>query len=376
MAKIAVLGAGMVGSAIARVMSKHHKVVLFDGNPLQLKKCKGQNITTQVIDFKDLLELKKRIEHVDLVMGAVPGHLGYKVLEQVILSKKNMVDISFFPEDGLKLHSLAKKNQVTAIYDCGVAPGMDNILLGYHDQSMKVTDFKCYVGGLPKVKNPPFNYKAPFSPIDVLEEYTRPARFKKDGIVVTKPALTDIEHLRLPVVGTLEAFNSDGLRSLIKTMAHIPNMIEKTLRFPGHAVQMEYLKAIGLLNKKSIEVKSQTLAPIDLTAHLLFKHWKYLPGEADFTVMQVILEGIEKSQKIRYTYDLYDEYDPVEDMSAMARTTGLTACAAAEMVLQNTFREKGVFVPEYIGKAPGRFGFIIDYLKNSGVNYKRRRTKI
>ncbi|MBK6480837.1 MAG: hypothetical protein IPF93_21905 [Saprospiraceae bacterium] len=116
-----------------------------------------------------------------------------------------MVDISFFPEDGLKLHSLAKKNQVTAIYDCGVAPGMDNILLGYHDQSMKVTDFKCYVGGLPKVKNPPFNYKAPFSPIDVLEEYTRAARFKKDGIVVTKPALTDIEHLRLPVVGTLEA---------------------------------------------------------------------------------------------------------------------------------------------------------------------------
>lgn len=89
MAKIAVLGAGMVGSAIARVMSKHHKVVLFDGNPLQLKKCKGQNITTQVIDFKDLLELKKRIEHVDLVMGAVPGHLGYKVLEQVILSKKH-----------------------------------------------------------------------------------------------------------------------------------------------------------------------------------------------------------------------------------------------------------------------------------------------
>ena len=102
MAKIAVLGAGMVGSAIARVMSKHHKVVLFDGNPLQLKKCKGQNITTQVIDFKDLLELKKRIELVDLVMGAVPGHLGYKVLEQVILSKKNMVDISFFPEDGLR----------------------------------------------------------------------------------------------------------------------------------------------------------------------------------------------------------------------------------------------------------------------------------
>src|SRR6476619_3048348 len=111
---------------------------------------------------------------------------------------------------------------------------MSNLILGLHNEEMKITCFECYVGGLPANPQPPFYYKAPFSPIDVIQEYVRPARLVEDGKVVTKPAMSDKELMQFDEVGELEAFNTDGLRSLIITMNHIRDMKEKTLRYPGH----------------------------------------------------------------------------------------------------------------------------------------------
>ena len=173
MANIIVLGGGRVGSAIATIMSKTHRVNVLDiyiSNRIQTK-----SLTYELFDFRDLSSIASKIAEADLVIGAVPGDLGFEVLEKVIQAGKNMVDISFFPENGLKLNALAKKYKVIAAIDAGVAPGMDNILLGHHDNEMKISSFKCLVGGLPIKKNHPYNYKAPFSPEDVIKEYSRQA---------------------------------------------------------------------------------------------------------------------------------------------------------------------------------------------------------
>src|SRR5690606_37486262 len=132
------------------------------------------------------------------------------------------------------LDALAKEQGVTAVVDCGLAPGLGNILFGRLNEELDSIDtFLCHVGGLPVVRRKPYEYAAVFSPLDVIEEYTRPARFIENGALVVRPALSDVEKMDLPGVGTLEAFNSDGLRTLAVTMK-APNMKEKTLRYPGH----------------------------------------------------------------------------------------------------------------------------------------------
>ena len=202
MSKIIVLGAGMVGSAMAIDLIKKHEVTLTDLNQSVLEnvqeRCPDLNI--QQLDVCDKISLKKIIELHDLVVCAVPGFLGFSTLKTIIEAGKNVVDISFFPENSLDLDTLAKNNNVTAIVDCGVAPGMDNVILGFYNEKMKVTDFECLVGGLPKVKKWPFCYKAPFSPIDVIEEYTRPARYVEAGNLVVRDPLTDCEYIEFDKV--------------------------------------------------------------------------------------------------------------------------------------------------------------------------------
>lgn len=376
MAKITVLGAGMVGSAIARSLVKKHEIRLIDRDPKALADVRHPLIKKVKADLLNNPTWVNLIQDSDLVVGAVPGFMGFKVMKQVIETGVNMVDISFFPENALRLNTLAKKKNVTVVFDCGVAPGMHNILLGHHDSTMDVKKFSCYVGGLPKKRTPPFEYKAPFSPADVLEEYTRPARLKENGLNITRPALTELEYIKAHRGMKLEAFNSDGLRSLLHTMKHIPDMKEKTLRYPGHAAQMGFLRAIGLLDKKKINSKQGPVIPLELTSQLLFKHWKYNPGEEDFTFMRTIIEGMEGGKKIRYTYDLYDEYDKKTRMSSMARTTGLTACAVAELVLAKKINQLGVFAPETIGKSKICFDFILDYLKAYHIIYRKKTTRL
>ncbi|MEY4920424.1 MAG: hypothetical protein RLZZ431_1606 [Bacteroidota bacterium] len=253
--QIAILGAGMVGRAMAIDLSKKYQVSSFDlsKESLQILSNKNKSITTVQADLSDYASYPALLAKFDYVITAVPGFMGYKTLEAVINAKKNVVDISFFPEDALKLTELAKKNNVTAIVDCGVAPGMSNLILGYHNEKMKIDSFECMVGGLPKKRTQPFEYKAPFSPIDVLEEYTRPARYVENSCIVTKPALSDAEFIDFNKVGTLESFNTDGLRSILFTMGHIPNMKEKTLRYPGHIDLMKSLIKAGFLNTEAIQ---------------------------------------------------------------------------------------------------------------------------
>jgi lysine 6-dehydrogenase len=372
MTNIIVLGAGMVGSAMAADLSKKYSVTLADLNIQRLEtvKAKYPKIGILQIDVCNKEKLQSTLAAFDFVVCAVPGFLGFETIKSVIEAGKNVVDISFFPENALELDALAKAKGVTAIVDCGVAPGMHNIILGYYNEKLKLTDFETLVGGLPKVKKWPFNYKAPFSPIDVIEEYTRPARYVENGNIIVRDALTDCEYVEFDKVGTLESFNSDGLRSILFTMPHIKNMKEKTLRYPGHVEYVRVLKDSGFFSENKIMVNGTEISPLDFTSKILFDEWKLGETEEELTIMRITLKGENKNGEIeQVVYNLYDEYCPGTQTSSMARTTGYTATAVANMFLEGLFTEKGIFPPELIGKHEACFRYVLNYLKERNVNY-------
>ncbi|MDE1887517.1 MAG: saccharopine dehydrogenase NADP-binding domain-containing protein [Gammaproteobacteria bacterium] len=370
--RICVLGAGMVGSVMARDLAGRHEVSAADRSAEALARLASHGIITRQLDLTDAQVLADFVRPFDLVVSALPGFLGFRTLKALIKAGKNVADISFFPEDAVELDALAKRRGVTALVDIGVAPGMDNLILGHHDAHMQVARFECLVGGLPKHPQPPFNYKAPFSPIDVIEEYTRPARLQRAGKVVTLPALSECERVEFEGVGWLEAFNTDGLRSLLKTMAHIPEMAEKTLRYPGHAALVEALAQSGFFSTDTLDVSTVKVRPLDLAVKLLLEQWKLAPGEAEFTVMRVTVEGKEDGRHVRHVWEVHDEYDPTTGFTSMARTTGFTCTAAANLLLERRFREPGVHPPEIVARAAGCFDYIVAYLKERRVHYRHR----
>ena len=365
MNKITILGAGLVGGVMAKDLAKSHNVTSVDISQKNLDALKDFNIKTICADISDSLILNKLIKDCDLVIGAVPGFMGYKMMYDVINAGKNIVDISFYPEDPFGLDELAKKKNVVAVMDCGVAPGMGNIIFGHHNSSMKITDYECLVGGLPVKREWPYEYQAVFSPIDVIEEYIRPARFVQNSKLITKEALSETELIEFDEIGTLESWNSDGLRSLIKTMPHVPNMIEKTLRYPGCVEYLKVLRASGFFSYEKINIDGKDIRPIDLTSKLLFPKWEMKEGDRDFTIMRIIIKGKENGEKTTYQYNLLDRYE--NNTISMARTTGFTCTAVANLVLNKKYSRVGVSPPEYLG---GLFEDVKDYLLERNVVYK------
>jgi len=371
--KIAVLGAGLVGGPMAVDLSRDKKFritsVDFDGTALT--KLKKENPDIQVLkeDLSNPDNVSKIVRGYDTVINAVPGYLGFQTLKAVIQQKITVVDIAFFPEDPVGLDDLARENGVIAIVDCGVAPGMSNVLTGHVDSLLdEIHDVIIYVGGLPKVRHWPYEYKAVFSPMDVIEEYVRPAHYVENGKQVVRPALSDPELLDFPGIGTLEAFNSDGLRTIARTI-HAPNMKEKTLRYPGHIEKMRELREVGFFSKKEIEINGTKIRPVDFTAKLLFPIWQMQENEVDITVMKVMIDGKAEGAGKRYTYDLFDTFDHETGVHSMARTTGYTATTVLRMLSEGLYRQTGISPPEYLGKHPACVDYILDGLKQRNINY-------
>jgi lysine 6-dehydrogenase len=372
MAQIIVLGAGMVGSAIAFDLVSRHKITVADRDIERLtyvrSKCPGiETLETDVSDDKKFQSILKDYE---LIVSAVPGSIGFETLRNIIHAGKNAVDISFFPENCLDLDKSAKEKNVTLFVDCGVAPGLDNMILGHYDEKLALTDFECLVGGLPEIRKWPFYYKAPFSPADVIEEYTRPARYIDNGKLVTIEPLTDCELVDFANIGTLESFTTDGLRSIIFTLPHITNMKEKTLRDPGHAEYIRVLKESGFFSKGEMSIKGKSISPFDLTSKVLFNDWHTGESDKDLTIMRITLKGKnEKGHLEEVVYNLLDKYDVTTRTSSMARTTGYTAAAVSEMFLKGLFKRKGVFPPELIGKDEICYNHIIHYLDERNIRF-------
>lgn len=371
--KIIVLGAGLVGGPMAVDLAADGRfdVSVADIDPDSLERlARKASITPLLRDLSRPEEVTKLVAGFDFVVSAVPGFLGFATLRAVIEAGRNVVDIAFFSEDPFELDQLARDRGVVAIVDCGVFPGMGSALIGRAERLLdEVTDVVTYVGGLPEVRHWPWEYKAVFSPIDVIEEYTRPARYVENGVLVTRPALSDPELIDFPDVGTLEAFNTDGLRSLIRTIG-APNMKEKTLRYPGHIEKMALLRECGFFSEVPVDVDGVQIKPLDLTAKLLFPMWKLRPGEGEFTVLRIEIAGRRDGVPVSYRYDLLDRYDAGTDTTSMARTTGYTATLAVRLVVDGLYREIGISPPEFLGRHAGCVSTLLAGLAERGVVYR------
>jgi lysine 6-dehydrogenase len=377
MPKAIVLGAGMVGSVMAADLAADddYEVTIADIREENLKaavgRCKGR-VATIAADLSDPQRVKQLVEPFDIVLGALASRIGLSTLGAVIEAGKDYCDISFMPEDALSLDEAARKAGVTAIVDCGVAPGLSHMMAGFGAARLEAPErIEIYVGGLPRERRWPFQYKAGFSPHDVIEEYTRPTRLIEHGRVVVRPALSEPELIDFPELGTLEAFNTDGLRSLISTL-NVPFMKEKTLRYPGHIELMRVFREMGLFGQEPIEVGGSPVRPIDMFSTLVFPAWTYEEGEEDLTVMRVIVDGEQAGRPTRYTWDLLDHYDQPSRATSMSRTTAFPCAIVAKLIASGRYENPGVIPPERIGARADLFEHVLSELAARGVNCTSR----
>lgn len=372
--RVVVLGCGRVGGPMAEdlALNGEFDVKVVDRDPAALERLKARcSVKTAQGDLSDPGQVRAHIAEADIVLSAVPGRIGFATLKTIIEAKKPAVDIAFFPEDPLALDPLAKRCGVPAIVDCGVMPGAGSMLAGKEAAELdEVDDVLIMVGGLPIVRSLPFEYKAVFSPADVIEEYVRPARFVENGQIVTRPALSEPEIVEFPGVGSLEAFNTDGLRTMLHTI-QARNMKERTLRYPGHIDKMAFMRGLGLFDTAPIAVGSMKVSPLEFTSALLFPHWNLKEGEGDITVMRIEVSGTKNGKVSGARYDLFDRYDPKSDVISMARTTGYTATAAVRMIAQGLFREPGITPPERLGPRAECVNFIMSCLEERSVRFHR-----
>jgi len=364
----------MVGRAIALDLASDDdlQVVSADVSKEALEPLEGAGgVTTVQADLSRKEEVEAVIAGADIVVGAVPGFMGYRTVRTVIEAGVDIVDISFFPEDFRGLDPIARERGVRCLVDFGVAPGCSNLICGRVSESFgRVDRFLCMVGGLPEERRLPWEYQAPFSPADVIEEYTRIARIVRDGRIVSLPPLTESELIDFEGVGTLEAFLTDGLRSLL-LVEGIPDMVEKTLRYPGYIDKVKLLADSGFFSIEPRRTGNGDVVPLELTSQLLFDAWKQDPGDRDLTVMRVEAQGeSKKGQPVSSVWDMLDRYDDGSRTSSMARTTGYTCTAGVRMLASGLWKVQGASPPEDVGRDRVCFEFVMDQLRARGIEFR------
>jgi len=379
-----VLGAGMVGSVMATDLAgdPEFEVTIADVREDALAAAKeraaaqGRHVAVVKADLGDAGAVTRLVGGYDMVLGALSSKIGFAALGAVISAGKDYCDISFMSEDFGGLDALAKQKGVTCIVDFGVAPGMSHMLAAYgYSMLDSCESLEIYVGGLPRERRWPFEYKAAFAPSDVIEEYTRPTRLVEHGQVVVRPALSEPELMDFAGVGTLEAFNTDGLRSLTTTLlGKVPFMKEKTLRYPGHIALMAAMRETGLFGDAAISVRDASgemvqVRPLDVTSACMFPKWSYGPGEQDLTVMRVLATGMRGGERVRHRWDLFDVFDVGTSATSMSRTTAFPCAIMARMVARKQFVSPGVNAPEMAGLAQELPAMILAELEKRGVRY-------
>lgn len=367
--RIVVLGAGRVGGLIALDLAHDDglHVTVCDRDETALQRLAGPRLHTHETDLADPATVKRLAEGHDVVVGAVPGVMGQSMQRSVIEAGTALVDISFIPEDAGELHELALERKVTVVVDCGVAPGLSNWFVGRSVAEMTQTDeVEILVGGLPITRRWPYEYQSVFSPTDVIEEYTRPCRMRVGGVDVVVPPLTGVERVEFERVGTLEAFLTDGLRSLLDTIP-APTMCEKTLRYPGHADRMAMLSESGFFSDDPVEVDGVQIRPRALTEKLLFSRWEPQEGDEEFTVLRVVVRGRDGDGPRVARWDLYDRTDRESGATSMARTTGFPCAIVTRMVADGSWDEPGVSPPERLGVREDLTERMLSELRERGV---------
>lgn len=367
------LGCGLVGRLIATDMSKDFDVTVVDLNEKALAELKTKlpGVKTVKASVTDAESLAPILADADVVTAGIPGDYGYDMMKAVLSLGKSISDISFMPEDFDELNDLAVANGATAVPDMGVAPGMSNFLMGRGASQLdEVEEAYIYVGGIPVDPKPPFNYQATWSPLDCVDEFLRPARYIKDGELVTVEATSGLHLKEFPGVGTLEVFYTDGLRSLAKNIKG-KNVGEMTMRYPGHVEQMRLLRSMGLFDKKPRVLAGKEVVPLEMTADLLLPMWKFdaAKGDRDLTVMRVEVRGFKGDDEVTYTWDLLDTFDEDSGYTSMSRCTGCSCAIFARALLEGLITEKGVRAPELLAGDDRLYHFVMAEQEKRGIHY-------
>ncbi|WP_297499502.1 saccharopine dehydrogenase C-terminal domain-containing protein [Thermococcus sp.] len=352
--KVLVLGAGNVGRAVAWDMRDDFDVYVGDISEERLKAVSGfaTPLRVDATDFDGLVEALKGF---DLAVDALPGRFGYRAVKATIKAGTDMVDVSFMPENPLELRNEAERAQVTVIFDAGFAPGLSHILMGriwYELDDM--AEGSILVGGLPKEPRPPLYYRITWSPKDLIEEYTRPARVLRNGGVMTVDPLERIKRVKLRGF-EFEAFLSDGLRSLLESV-RAEKLEEWTLRWPGHLGKMKVLRELGFFKPEHVDKTLEVITPL-------------MTYEGpDFTIMKVSGRGIINGKPREISYLLYDEEQ--DGFTSMARVTGFTASIIARLVAEQNCIY-GVIPPEILGMRIDTHTRIMEELADRGISVER-----
>ncbi len=373
------MGAGPVGKAVAFDLYERvtgSDLVILDRCHECLKEVTGLVSKAEVkrVDLRDDEERYRVIKDVDVAVNALPGKFGRYSWLSAIRAGVDLVDISYSPDDPTQYHVQANDAGVTIVPDAGVAPGLSNMMAGRaYAQLEEVKELKIYVGGIPETPVPPLGYLVTWSPEDLIEEYVRPARVINDGKIVEKPAVSEVEKMLIPEVGELEAFLTDGLRTMLKTLKGVDLMEEKTLRWPGHAEKIELLKTLGYLDKNTLSLNGSSVSPADVTAKLFRERLK---GDSkDMVVLKVIAKGRSSLDNVEIEYVMVDRYDESTGFSAVARTTAFVASGILKLITEGAIPGPGVIPPEIIGMDESLFSSIAEWLSWRGIKIVERITE-
>jgi saccharopine dehydrogenase-like NADP-dependent oxidoreductase len=375
---VAVLGAGSVGKAIIydlyeRVTGSNLLVV--DANPSNLEaasKIAGKAEFKRV-ELRDVDDFYRIMKDVDIAVNSLPGRFGKLSWVASIKAKTDLVDVSYSEDDPMYYHVQAGEAGVTIVPDAGVAPGLSNMMAGRaYAQLEEVRELKIYVGGIPERPIPPLGYLVTWSPEDLIEEYIRDARLIENGSLMKKPALSDLERLYVPEVGELEAFLTDGLRTMLRTLKGVEFMAEKTLRWPGHAEKIELLRTLGYFSKEPIS-SNDSISPAQLTAKL-FK--ERLKGDSkDLVILIVQAKGRRSPSNMEIEYRMVDRYDETTGLTALSRTTAFFATGIVKLIAEGSIPGPGVLPPEVIGMDENLFALMAEWLSWRGIRIVERVTE-
>ncbi len=369
--KIAVLGCGFIGHAVVKAFClfgpKDVEIFAYDLNPCVIE-C---DIPINAIraNLENDVELRSAIESVDIVIDALPGRLGFRALKAAASIGKDVISVSYMPENPLELDGEFRARGCTAIPDAGLAPGLSNLLAGIALRELDNADLLgIYVGGLPKEPIGVLKHAITWSPEDFIEEYTRRARIIRNGSIVEVDPLQEIDVVEIPRFGLFDAFYTDGLRTMLYTLkSRVKNAFEKTIRHHGHLYVMRILRDLGLFELDPIEVNGVKIPPRRFLA-ALFRQKHLAKDVEDLAVLYVI--AFRESQIVKYLAWAY--HDRALGLNAMSKVTGFVAYEFARLLIEEKDEiGRGVVPPELIGLNDRLGKRIINEIVRRGINVER-----
>jgi len=357
--RMLVLGAGLQGSACAYDLLQDKDVTevrladIHVGHvPEFLAPYSGPRLIPTPLDVRDHAAVLGVMRESDAVMSAIPYYFNLDLARLAVEAGVHFCDLGGNTEIVFKQKELdaeARRKNITVVPDCGLAPGMVNILAQYGIQQLDTVDsVKIFVGGLPQQPEPPLNYMLVYSLEGALDYYTTLSWVVRNGKRTQVKALSELESVTFAApVGTLEAFHTAGGLSTMafRYEGKIPSMEYKTLRYPGHAGLMENIRDIGLLSNEPIDVKGTKVIPRDVFIAIVGPRLTKLKGR-DLVALRIVVNGTKDGAAASRSFELVDRYDETHDVSAMMRTTGYSLSITGLMQARGVVTPSGVHTPD------------------------------